>query len=101
MSKHTKGKWEVMDEYFVACNSGVIAKTYLGVPASKKVEAKWKANADFIVRACNSHDELLEACKKAISTFKNDSHYGDKFFNGENSTIRYLELAISKAENTK
>ena len=25
-----------------------------------------KANAEFIVRACNSHDALLEACKTAV-----------------------------------
>lgn len=26
-----------------------------------------KANAEFIVRACNCHEELLEACKLAVS----------------------------------
>ena len=26
-----------------------------------------EANAEFIVRACNAHDELLEACKDALN----------------------------------
>ena len=56
------------------------------------------SNSTFIVRACNSHDELLEACKWALDIFDNDSHSGNKFFNGENSAIARLKLAIAKAE---
>ena len=28
-----------------------------------------KANAEFIVRACNAHDKLLEACREALQFF--------------------------------
>ena len=46
-----------------------------------------EANAEFIVRACNSHEELLEACKQALSVYKKESY-----------NTASLEQAISKAE---
>ena len=47
-----------------------------------------KANAEFIVRAVNSHEELLEACKDAL-----------KFMDGTD-VGRNLEEAIAKAEGS-
>lgn len=41
----------------------------MGTPAQNKygkLEADAEANAAFIVRACNSHDALLEALKQAV-----------------------------------
>ena len=47
-----------------------------------------KANAEFIVRACNSHYDLLEACKKVINNWGN-LHPKDR---------QQLRNAVAKAE---
>ncbi len=38
-----------------------------GITCKERTLEEVKANAEFIVRACNSHDELLEALKNAKS----------------------------------
>ncbi len=51
------------------------------------------ANAAFIVKACNSHDALLEACLAAIMATG-----GSKFWNGEtHDFLVKCEAAIVKA----
>lgn len=54
-----------------------------------------KANAAFIVRAVNSHEELLEACKRFLesSPCKNGCKKGDMTCDS-----RFAEKAIAKAE---
>lgn len=52
------------------------------------------ANKDFIVRACNSHYELLKVCKVVLATLP---HMGGS----ERATfhlVKDLEAAIAKAE---
>jgi len=57
---------------------------------------KHKANADFIVRACNSHDDLVAACKEALlwidmrtrTQCKSDTH---------NEILALLQQALAKA----
>lgn len=53
-----------------------------------------RANAKFIVRACNSHDELLQACKEALIGLH---------CNGDFSSHRHniIEQAIIKAEGNE
>ena len=55
------------------------------------------ANAEFIVRACNSHDELLAACEAALSATLADSwdhHRAEPFRN----VVRVLKSAVSTAK---
>jgi len=82
---HTKGPWQVMKEYFIVKDSGVIAKTYIGPPPDKKTEEIWKDNARLIASA----PELLEACKDALDKVNSGSFP---------NTIKRLEQAIAKAE---
>ncbi len=49
-----------------------------------------KANADLIVRAVNSHAELLKACEAALPVLQLDEHAGDE--------ISMIEAAIAKAK---
>lgn len=49
-----------------------------------------RANAEFIVRACNAHDDLLAACKKVVE------HFGDPAC----GALFGLRAAIAKAEAT-
>ncbi len=52
-----------------------------------------EANAQFIVRACNSHDDLLEACQ-AVSTSLGEFTQDDTV----DGMLMILEAAIAKAE---
>jgi hypothetical protein len=42
-------------------------------------QSEVKANAAFIVRACNSHDDMLEALKGLIDTFNPDKQASYEF----------------------
>ena len=69
MSERTPGDWFIRDHsddegclYIEAPTDGV-ATVFTGIG-----EDDAQANAQFIVRACNSFDELLAACKLVAST---------------------------------
>ena len=64
-----------------------------------------KDRAEFIVRACNSHDELLKACKELYSTIKDTHDETCTVYATEsgctcrNMAIKFcLQQAIAKAE---
>lgn len=65
------------------------------VPALDRYEEKLidNANASFIVRCVNSHEELLEACKKARNGFYEDDDHLAMF-----DAIKDIEKALTKAE---
>ncbi len=66
-NKHTSVPWEVSDKQpcQIWANGKCIAMTCLW-PDYGNPEAY--ANAEFIVRACNSFDELLEACEEVLQS---------------------------------
>jgi len=49
------------------------------------------ANAEFIVRACNSHDDLLEACKEFVRKVECGEARSKRSY-------QQMKAAISKAE---
>lgn len=51
-----------------------------------------KANAEFIVRACNTHYKLLDACKEVTEWFANKSEFVGAELN------ELIKAAIAKAE---
>ena len=55
-----------------------------------------QANAEFIVKACNAHADLLEACQKGLSILKVYQHELDKSAMPW-PEIQDLEEAIRKA----
>ena len=60
-------------------------------------DGEGEANAAFIVRACNSHDELVAACKEAF----NQIQYLHEKFQVTGSgcqVLAKLETAIAKAK---
>jgi hypothetical protein len=73
--------------------SGIIADVEGGLGA------KSKANAEFIVRACNNHEELLTACRMSLHDAK-DALSGDwePARHGWESIIEHLTRVIRKAE---
>lgn len=56
------------------------------------------ANAQFIVRACNAHDQLLEACKMALVQIRqdNEERHADLRL-----TQQQVEAAIALAEGRR
>jgi hypothetical protein len=104
MSKHTPIPWAIkaavngIDHDF-----GIFREGHAGVLAEcfEEFEARGLrqpeialANAEFIVRACNSHEDLLKAAKGAIQVLE---EVGEDYYR-VNSDIDALEAAIKKAE---
>jgi hypothetical protein len=87
--KHTALPWSCApdnekrpkDDWVLMCEEGM-----LGALLSKE-------NAAFIVRACNSHYDLVEAAEAALSLISDDGKQG-----GKNWTMRALKDAIAKAK---
>ncbi len=79
MTKHTKGEWYVcenghvreVDTDYVICtpgDGGHIDDDIILIPPTEQ-----EANAQFIVKAVNAHEELVEACTEALNMVKNCS----------------------------
>lgn len=64
--------------------------------------ANEKANAAFIVRACNAHDDLVNACKRALidlgaAKLLAKHTLGEP--HGINQTIEIVESALAKVQS--
>ena len=97
--EHTLGEWVITDtdwegQPVISCQGKTIAILTCGDEFSPKFKEAM-ANAKFIVKACNSHYELLEACKRLLQKAdvweceKADMEY----------YIKFAKQAISKAES--
>lgn len=103
MSEHTKTPWfektDRIDSHYRIFSQ---QKNTLGSPVEICLvhqgigDATSIANAAFIVRACNSHDALLAACKEAYSVWKNEFKNLPDTIGGR--TIKQLKQAITLAE---
>lgn len=73
--KHTPGPWKhprtPQDYGIVGPEDERIATTYHQPVHAGRIltVAEQDANAEFIVRACNAHDDLLAACEAAVALF--------------------------------
>ncbi len=92
MTKHTPGPWTVS----VGKKSRIMAREIILAECWDEVygpetQAESEANAAFIVRACNAHEDLLNACEVALSQLTEDrEEYLD-------SDIQQIKDAIAKA----
>lgn len=79
---HTPGPWSLDYDPEMSPNIWIVAPTNSGVAKVEICEHRegrpeelndedW-ANAAFIVRACNSHDALLSACRALLATWGSD-----------------------------
>lgn len=69
-TQHTETPWEVVGTAIRSTSENVldqrcIVKSALWISESGVPDAEQSANLDFIIRACNAHDSLVEACEKA------------------------------------
>lgn len=67
MTKHTPTPWDVDDGDNVSIFELDTFDFIAEASWSDKRRSQAEANAAFIVRAVNSHYQLLEACKRALS----------------------------------
>lgn len=91
-TKHTPTPWRVS---YRATTDGNISYRIVGVT----LDSLSKENAEFIVRAVNSHEALLDAVKKTMATIADDSVTDAQFrylLNHEHFHI--LANAIAQAE---
>ncbi len=94
-AKHTPGPWVVVNGGTIRadggkrpvamCHCSAVWNTSDSAPTRFECEA----NADFIVRAVNSHAELLEACKAMLHAFNHCE--------SAEEAVSYTKAAIVKA----
>lgn len=78
MSQHTPGPWKIEQlPAPVYGSNGTLVAAGLGIGVGSEhlatVTGRTKtraANADFIVRACNNHGALLDACRSALESLQ-------------------------------
>ena len=108
MSKHTSVPWKLFFRNCiieVECEGHPPIVGWTGFDDSDRTVEEHHANAEFIVRAVNAHDDLLSACKAAMRILSlwgpqevpvDSDHYE------ENKALAMMqnafELAILKAE---
>lgn len=88
--QHTPTPWkiEIEEEGYISIIGSRVNQVWGNQVALTPMKKEDKSNAEFIVRAVNSHEELLAAAKWALATMKNHS----------TSVKVALENAIFKAE---
>jgi len=96
-TKH-KGPWHHGNGYIIRdANNDPVANCHYTEPQSLILQEHQLANAEFIVRACNAYDDMLEALKAIEPMTWNDSPLL-KIYAKE---IEQLRAAITKAEDKK
>lgn len=70
-TKHTKLPWERWnkDDQVIAGADGYVCR--LGMPPQEILSAKDEANLEFIIRACNCHDELARVLNDTLDMIIN------------------------------
>jgi len=94
--EHTKTPWKTDAHLHIVCGEtspmGYQSGCYLGKIfddcIGKKTQAR--ANAEFIVRACNCHDELAEALDIALLAMTHDPLNPDD--------VEFVKKALKKAK---
>jgi hypothetical protein len=92
-TQHTPGPWRLGDA------GATIFGPKNGNPCPEMIASvKKRANAEFILRACNSHADLLRLCKQALEMVQDPTSAADdlSLLSFETS----LEQAIVKAEGS-
>jgi hypothetical protein len=107
MSKHTETPWRNVLNQHNDHTSEVWARNDRVVVALCGTGNEAVANAEFIVRAVNAHDELLEALKEAEKVLETASRYFPKSIQNNdrfhllNVLANAVRPAIAKAEGTQ
>lgn len=91
-AKHTQLPWAVSSHYaeYIECHPDLNN----GYPVAECKGPQDQANAEFIVRAVNSHYELVGACKSALRALKDNLCPGPM----DGDAIKALEIVLTSAQ---
>lgn len=96
---HTPGPWRLSENRYVwSPNKNCIATVHMMADGKRnsELEVESLANAKFIVRACNSHEALLEAAKRAREELADHLGKGNV---AVDRAWQELDAAIAKGES--
>lgn len=95
-SKYTPLPWKISKNE-ANWDSNIIYDALNPIAECNGIMLNAEENAQFIIRACNSHYNLLEACKKSLYDCEHAGPRSDSP-NLPDDTILMLKQAIKKAE---
>lgn len=100
MSEHTPTPWDA-DGVYVMYHDAELSITVAGCAISPRMDSsKAKANAAFIVRAVNAHDDLVAALKVAQShlrTLRGDRRNEPNSDQIDRAVFDAIDAALAKA----
>ena len=104
--KHTRTPWHTAGTFYRQRTEvvNIWGPAPVGMQSGEIIASEvTTANAEFIVRACNSHAALLEAAKEALALLEHWSpmveDHQRTYWRGTPPAIESLVNAISKAEH--
>ena len=100
MSEHTETPWKISDVILTRIIDEDNNSVAEGLSADYN-NPNGRANAEFIVKACNMHDELVEACRKArywLEKFSEDFPIWKEIPAADIATILHEAIIKAKAE---
>ena len=95
------GNWQpVAVASYLGCERPDGYKPFRPNPATRRLIAEQKANAELIVRVVNAHEALLAACKMVLRrwTFNNDQHHTHSWHDMADCA-EVIRAAIASAES--
>ncbi|WP_138476176.1 hypothetical protein [Dyadobacter bucti] len=109
MTEHTPTPWRILPEEVdkdyirirgtvLGCRykiANVLTPVYDGAPQREADETR--ANADLIVRACNAHDDLVDALERMIDGFGYTSYISDEEKQSDPDVI-FAQNTLAKAK---
>lgn len=97
MEKHTPIPWNNSGLGIITAYHPGKVQIIGDVTTASTTEEEQEANANFIVRACNNHESLLDACRTALVA-ATETHDGDT--QAERlRVIKVITEAVTKATN--
>lgn len=100
---HTPTPWTLFSDEGIneiKSDDGLIIVGWGGFSDSDFSESVTRANARFIVQACDSHDGLLKACQNAAAFISSPQFHSDDpdLESQRQYALEYLYAAINRAE---
>jgi len=91
--KHTELPWNVDAGYIVGLSDPENADTVAVFEAEPSRE-----DAEFIVKAVNNHDALVEAINTAVEIIRDSYNQGDEMCASDCQAVNILERALAKSK---
>lgn len=92
----TDGAWFIWNQNGGISTKDLITSCVGRVNPGYRDAGQAKADAEFIVRACNAHDAMLQASKKVVEILRDHAEFSDNA--NEASAIDEMDRAIALAE---